>query len=165
MFFPARLHERRYLARDARDVSRAGNPDHALWALSLCAENERCAPRTKLFPHAQERPQKLTTLPSADGFGRHKPIETSTQASTRSFTGGRPCDGTLQMLRRGMNDLCRDKRSCGGEGGKCSLAFLVTRGISWRGRPKNLKHLHVVRCYPLRCRRHDCELYGQRTAA
>ena len=64
-----------------------------------------------------------------------------------------------------MNDLCRDKRSCGGEGGKCSLAFLVTRGISWRGRPKNLKHLHVVWGYPLRCRRHDCELYGQRTAA
>ena len=97
----------------------------------MCAENDRCAPRTKLFPHAQERPQKLTTLPSADGFGRHKPIETSTQASTRSFTGGRPCDGTLQMLRRRKTDLCRVKRSCGGEGGKCSLAFLVSRGISW----------------------------------
>ena len=50
-----------------------------------------------------------------------------------------------------MKDLCRVKRSCGGEGGKCSLAFLETRGISWRGHPKNLKLLHVVRCYPLRC--------------
>ena len=122
-----------------------------MWTFGLCAENERCAPRRKLFPQTQERTQNLTTLPSAEGLGRHKPIETSTQASTRSVTGGRPCDRTLQMLRRGMKDLCRVKRSCGGEGGKCSLAFLETRGISWRGHPKNLKLLHVVRCYPLRC--------------
>ena len=35
------------------------------------------------------------------------------------------------MLRRRKTDLRRVKRSCGGEGGKCSLAFLVSRGISW----------------------------------